>query len=221
MRKWESEKVSSMDLSLYVIIDRRMMKGSSPIWVARKAIEGGATAIQLREKDMESRDLCNLASSIKKVAKKRRVLFLVDDRVDIALAVDADGVHLGSEDLPVKIARKLLGGNKIIGATVRNLSQALKAQREGADYLSLGPIFPTKTKKDLPPPRGLKAITRIKKKIRTPLIAIGGINRNNVASVIRAEADGAAVVSAIGEARNVRKATQELLRKIRKAKQEL
>lgn len=204
-----------MNLELYVIIDRRMIKGKSSIRMAREAIEGGATAIQLREKNMESRDLCNLASSIKKVAKKRRVLFLVDDRVDIALAVDADGVHLGSEDLPVKIARKLLGKKKVIGATVRDLSQALKAQREGADYLSLGPIFLTRTKKNLPPPRGLKAITQIKKKIRIPLIAIGGINRDNVASVIRAGADGAAVVSAVGEARNVRKATQELLRKIK------
>lgn len=207
-----------MNLELYVIIDSRMMKGRSPIQVAKEAIEGGATAIQLREKKMESRDLCNLATSLKKIAKQEKALFLVDDRVDIAKACDADGVHLGSEDLPVKIARKLLGGNKIIGATVRNLSQALKAQREGADYLSLGPIFPTRTKKNLPPPRGLKAITRVKKKIKIPLIAIGGINRDNVASVIRAGADGAAVVSAVGEAKNVQKTTRELLSRIREVK---
>lgn len=207
-----------MDLSLYVIIDRRMMRGRLPIQVVREAIAGGVTAIQLREKEMESRDLYNLASSIREVAKKRRVLFLVDDRVDIAKACNADGVHLGEKDLPIKIARKLLGRNKIIGATVRNLSQALKAQREGADYLSLGPIFSTKTRKDLPLPRGLKTITRIKKKIKIPLIAIGGINRNNVARVIRAGADGVAVVSAVVGAENVRKATRELLSRIREVK---
>ncbi len=210
-----------MDLSLYVIIDRRMMRGRSPIQVAREAIAGGATAIQLREKEMESKELCNLALSLKKIAKQERALFLVDDRVDIAKACDADGVHLGKKDLPIKIARKLLGTKKVVGATVRNLSQALKAQREGADYISLGPIFSTKTKKDLPPPRGLKAIPRIKKKIKIPLIAIGGINRNNVASVIRAGADGVAVVSAITKAENVQKATQELLKRIKKAKQSM
>lgn len=210
-----------MNLELYVIIDKRMIKRKSSIRVAREAITGGATAIQLREKEMESRDLCHLASSLKKVAKKKKALFIVNDRIDIAQAVDADGVHLGQEDLPIKIARKLLGRNKIIGATVRNLSQALKAQREGADYVSLGPIFSTKTKKDLPPPRGLKVIAQIKEKIKIPLIAIGGINRHNVAKVMRAGADGVAVVSVVVGARNVQKATQELLRRIKKAKQSI
>ena len=207
-----------MNLELYVIIDRRMIKGKSSIRVTREAITGGATAIQLREKEMESRDLCHLASSLKKVAKKKKALFIVNDRIDIAQAVDADGVHLGQEDLPIKLARKLLGGNKIIGATVRNLPQALKAQREGVDYLSLGPIFPTRTKQGLPPPRGLKAIIRIKKKIKIPLIAIGGINKNNVASVIRTGVDGVAIVSAVIRAENVREATRELLSRIREAK---
>ena len=207
-----------MNLELYVIIDRRMMKGRSPIRVAREAIAGGATAIQLREKKMEGRDLCTFASSLKKRARKRRVLFIVNDRVDIAKAAGADGVHLGAKDLPIKIARKLLGKKKIIGATVRNLSQALKAQKEGANYLSLGPIFSTKTKQGLSPPRGLKAITRIKKKIKIPLIAIGGINRNNVTKVTRAGADGVAVVSAITKAENVRKTTRELLFIIREGK---
>ncbi|MBU4310347.1 thiamine phosphate synthase [bacterium] len=207
-----------MDLSLYVIIDRSMMRGRSPIQIAREAIAGGATALQLRAKDLESRDLCHLASSLKKVAKKKKALFIVNDRIDIAQAVDADGVHLGQEDLPIKIARKLLGRNKIIGATVRNLSQALKAQREGADYVSLGPIFSTKTKKDLPPPRGLKTIAQIKEKIRLPLIAIGGINRDNVASVIRAGADGVAAASAVVGAKNIRKTTGELLRQIKEVK---
>ena len=207
-----------MDLSLYVIIDKRMIKDKSLFQAARGAIEGGATAIQLREKEPESRDLCNLASSLKKIAKKRKVLFIVNDRIDIAQAVDADGVHLGSEDLPVRVARKILGNNKIIGATVRNPSQALKAQKEGADYVSLGPIFSTRTKKNLPPPRGLKAITRIKKKVKIPLIVIGGINRYNVTSVIRAGADGVAVADAVVEAKNIRKAAQELLKQIKKAK---
>ncbi|MCK4648566.1 thiamine phosphate synthase [bacterium] len=207
-----------MDLSLYVIIDRRMIKGRSPIQVAREAIAGGASAIQLREKELESGDLCHLASSLKKAARKKKALFIVNDRVDIAKACDADGVHLGNKDLPINIARKLLGKKKIIGVTVRNLSQALRAQREGADYVSLGPIFFTKTKKDLPPPQGLKVITRIKGKIKIPLLAIGGINRNNVAQVMRAGADGAAVASAVVRAKNVRKSTKELLRQIKKAK---
>jgi len=215
VRKWAGE----IDLSLYVIIDRRMIKGKSSIRVTREAITGGATAIQLREKEMESRDLCHLASSLKKVAKKKKALFIVNDRIDIAQAADADGVHLGQEDLPIKIARKLLGRNKIIGVTVRNLSQALRAQKEGADYVSLGPIFSTRTKKNLPPPRGLKVIAQIKEKIKIPLIAIGGINRDNVAKVMRAGADGVAVASAVVGAKNVRKSTQELLKQIRKTKQ--
>lgn len=210
-----------MNLELYIIIDRKTIKDRSLIRVAREAIAGGATAIQLREKEMESRDLCNLALSLKKIAKQKKALFLVDDRVDIAKACDADGVHLGEKDLPIKIARKLLGKNKIIGATVRTLSGALKAQREGADYISLGPIFPTKTKKDLPPPRGLKTIARIKKKTKISLIAIGGINRDNVASVIRAGADGIAAVSAVTRAENVRKTTRELLRQIKEAKKSM
>ena len=214
MRKWAGE----IDLSLYVIIDKRIIKDKPLIQVTREALAGGATAIQMREKKMKSRDLCNLASSLKKIAKKRRALFIVDDRVDIAKACDADGVHLGNKDLPINIARKLLGKKKIIGVTVRNLSQALRAQKEGADYLSLGPIFPTRTKQGLPPPRGLKAIARIKKKIKIPLIAIGGINRNNVTKVIRAGADGVAVVSAVIRAENVRKDTRELLSRIREVK---
>jgi thiamine-phosphate pyrophosphorylase len=210
-----------MNLELYVIIDKRTIKGKSSILVTREAITGGASAIQLREKEMESRDLCHLASSLKKVAKKKKALFIVNDRIDIAQAIDADGVHLGQKDLPIKIARKLLGRNKIIGATVRNLSQVLKAQSEGADYVSLGTIFSTRTKKNLPPPRGLKEITQIKEKIKIPLIAIGGINMGNIAKVMRAGADGVAVASAVVGARNVRKATKELLKQIKKAKQSM
>jgi thiamine-phosphate pyrophosphorylase len=207
-----------MNLGLYVIIDSRLIRPRPLLSVAREIVAGNAAACQLREKNMSDRDLYKLAAGIRKITARSKTLFLVNDRLDIALAADADGVHLGSTDLPVKIARKVLGKDKIIGVTVRNLSGALRAQREGADYLSLGPIFPTKTKKNLPPPRGLKLITRIKKKIKVPLIAIGGINKSNVARVIGAGADGIAVVSAVTAADNIREVTRGLLSIIREVK---
>ena len=207
-----------MNLELYVIVDSSILRGTSPLQAAKKIVAGGATACQLRAKNMEDRDLYNLASSLKKVVKEKKVLFLINDRIDIALAVDADGVHLGSGDLPIKVARKLLGRNKIIGLTVRDLSQALKAQREGADYVSLGPIFSTRIKKNLPPPRGLKVITQIKKNIKIPLIAVGGINSNNLARVLRAGADGVAVASAVNRVVNIRKAIEDLLFIIKEVK---
>ena len=207
-----------MNLELYAIIDSSILRGTSPLQAAKEIVAGGATACQLRAKNMKNRDLYNLASSLKKVVKEKKALFLINDRIDIALAVDADGVHLGSGDLPIKVARKLLGRNKIIGLTVRNLSQALKAQREGADYVSLGPIFSTRTKNNLPPPRGLKVITQIKKNIKIPLIAVGGINSNNLARVLRAGADGVAVASAVNRVVNIRKAIEDLLFIIKEVK---
>jgi thiamine-phosphate pyrophosphorylase len=152
-------------------------------------------AVQYRNKYASAEEMYEEALQLRKLCKN--VTFLVDDRIDIALAVGADGVHLGQDDLPYGIARRLLGKKKIIGLTVHNLSEARKAQGLGADYISVSPIFKTATKKDAGIPVGLHLIEKIKRQIKIPVIAIGGINLSNAQDVIRSGADGLCAISAV------------------------
>jgi thiamine-phosphate pyrophosphorylase len=199
---------------LYVVIDQRTTEGRDLIKIARKAIIGGADLIQLRfSKETLARYILKIAFKIKGVAEKSGCLFIINDRVDIAHAVDADGVHLGQEDIAVKSARSILKVNKIIGISTHNLLQAVHAERQGADYISVGPVFRTPTKKEYRPV-GLKLLNRVSKRIKIPFFAIGGINHDNIDSVIAAGAERIAVVRAAIAARNVQKATQKLKRKL-------
>ena len=210
-----------LDFALYVITDRRLSQGRSHQEVASAAIAGGAHVIQFRDKEMSARELIQVGEELRELTKKAGVPFIINDRVDVALAVEADGVHLGQEDMPIKLARRLLGEGKIIGVSATSLAEALEAEAEGADYLGVGPIFATDTKPDAAPPTGLEGLTEVVRRVSIPVVAIGGINRDNVEEVMAAGAAGVAVISAVVAKEDIRQATSELLAKILEAKRRL
>lgn len=196
---------------LCVITDQQ----SNPVELARMAIEGGARMVQLRRKSASGRDLFEWAVRIQALCREYEALFIVNDRVDIALATHADGVHLGQQDMPVASARALLGSETLIGVSVSNPSEAAKAAKEGADYLGVGHIFPTSSKEKPMPPIGTSAIRPIIEASGLPVIAIGGIELQNVAEVIKAGASGVAVISAVSGSADPVAATRELVKRIR------
>lgn len=192
------------DIDLYFITDSRLTR-KTVLEDVKSAIRAGVKIIQYREKGEGTGDMIKEAKGISELCKKNNVLFIINDRVDIVLAVDADGVHLGNKDMTYSIARKILGSKKIIGLTVHNIREAVEAERIGADYVGVSPIFETKTKLDAGRPAGLKLIKDIKKAIKIPFVAIGGINENNLGSVIEAGARSIAAISAIVTKDNVEK----------------
>jgi len=196
---------------LCVITDQQ----SNPVELARMALEGGARMVQLRRKSASGRDLFEWAVRIQALCREYEALFIVNDRGDIALAAHADGVHLGQQDMPVASARALLGPETLIGVSVSNPSEAAKAAEEGADYLGVGHIFPTSSKEKPMPPIGTSAIRPIIEASGLPVIAIGGIELQNVAEVIKAGASGVAVISAVSGSADPVAATRELVKRIR------
>jgi thiamine-phosphate pyrophosphorylase len=209
------------DLSLYVITDREMA-GNRPLEeVVKAALEGGATVIQLREKELCDREIFTIGMKIKPLIEKAGVCFIINDRIDLALALDADGVHLGQRDLPLNTARKLMGDKKIIGISVKTVEEADIAEANGADYLGIGSIYPTKTKKDIGPIGGPQRISQIRKAVSLPIVGIGGIQVHNVKDVIRAGADGIAVVSAVMAAPDITEACRALKKEVLRAKEKI
>jgi len=165
---------------LYAITDEQLSNGKSHAEIARSAIEGGADVIQLRDKVASSRKLYEAALEIRWITKKANVIFIVNDRLDIGLAVDADGIHLGQKDLPAPVVRQLIGKNKILGVSSETVEQAVQAEKDGADYLGVGPVLkPAQLKPDAGEPMGLLLLKQIRQKCRLPIIAIGGINHIN------------------------------------------
>jgi thiamine-phosphate pyrophosphorylase len=197
------------------VTDRGLSGGRSLDELVAAAIEGGTDCVQLREKQLDTRAFVETAIRLKQLMSARRVPLIVNDRVDVALAANADGVHLGQEDMPVAIARRLLGPNVIIGLSVENWADVERAEAEDVDYLGVSPVFETPTKTDTKGAWGLDGLARIKAFSRHPLIAIGGLNQLNIASVIRGGADGVAVVSAICAATSPAAAAATLLACIR------
>ena len=195
---------------LYVVTDSDLSKGRTDAEVARLAYEGGADAVQLRMKHSDGREMLEQAMEIRKVADEFCKFFFVNDRVDIALASGADGVHLGQSDIPLEVARDLMGETAIIGISVDNVEQAVAAAEGGADYIGIGAIFNTSTKPDAKQGVGLGAIYEIRQAVDIPIVAIGGINRGNIQDVVRAGADAAAVVSAVVAQDDVKAAAHEL-----------
>jgi len=187
----------TIDYSLYLVTDRKLSLGRSLLEVIKPAVDGGVTVVQLREKEVDSREFYREALEIKEFLDSRDIPLIINDRLDIALAIDAAGVHLGQEDLPIGVARNILGPGKIIGASVFTPDDAIQAEAAGADYLGLSPIFVTATKPELMNQIGLEGIGPIRRATRLPLIGIGSMNETNACSVIRAGLDGVAVVSAI------------------------
>ena len=185
------------DYSLYLVTDRTLSLGRSTVEVVRAAIRGGVSCVQLREKGCSTREFMDEARLLKALLAGTGVPLFINDRLDVALAVGADGVHLGQNDLPIADARRLVGNRMIIGISAESVADAVRAEAEGADYIGASPVFTTPTKTDTAPPLGLDGLRAIRRAVQLPLVAIGGINADNAAQVLRAGADGLAVVSAI------------------------
>jgi thiamine-phosphate pyrophosphorylase len=199
------------EVNICVITDRKIA-GSDLGEAVRQALLGGAEMIQFRDKQMGDRKFYDLGRRLKKEAQKSGALFLINDRVDQALALEADGVHIGPGDLPLSVTREVMGPEKIIGYSVKRVADALWAYKEGADYLGVGPIYPTITK-DAGPALGTEALQRIREAVDLPILAIGGINEDNVQAPILSGADGVAVIRAIMGAED-KKTAVERLRKV-------
>lgn len=197
----------ALDLSMYVITETLLDR--SPLEIATAAFAGGATAVQYRHKDVTTRELFLWAQRIAALAKEKGRLFIVNDRVDIALAVQADGVHLGPDDLPVSAARRILGPTAIIGASAGTVDEAIEAEAEGASYLGVGCIYGTASKADAGDPVGPARLAEIRAAVSLPLVAIGGVTAARVPELVAAGADGVAVISAITRAKNMKSATKE------------
>lgn len=193
---------------VYVIVDTQALGGRSPTEAAGQAIRGGATVIQLRDKRLPRRELLEVARGLKELCAGQGVLFIVNDYLDIALASDADGLHLGQDDLPVKVARRLLAMDRLIGGSARTVEQAMTAESEGADYIAVGSIYPSPSKES--PVVGLERLRQIRQAVSLPLVAIGGITGGNAAEVIAAGAVSVAVISAVLLAPDIEKATREM-----------
>lgn len=200
---------------LYLIIDTQALKGRSPIEVAAQAIRGGAKTIQLRDKLRSKRELLPVAQQLRDICGEHNVLFIVNDYLDLALATDADGLHLGQGDLPIKVARKLLPIDKILGCSTTTVEQAVAAQSDGADYIAVGSIYPTPSKATATVV-GLERLRQIRKVVTLSLVAIGGIGRDNVGEVMAAGADSVAVISAVLGAEEVVEATRQMIAEIEK-----
>ncbi len=202
--------MSRVDYSLYLVTDRRWAGERSLAEIVRAAVAGGVTCVQLREKNLDTREFIRMAEELLGVLKPARVPLIINDRVDVALAAGADGVHLGQIDMPIAVARRLGPPGWVIGVSAESLADAVAAEQAGADYIGVSPVFATPTKTDTAPPLGLDGLRAIRAAVQTSLVAIGGIHSGNAAEVITAGADGLAVVSAILAADDPQAAAQEL-----------
>lgn len=207
------------DLSLYLVTDRGSSRGRAAADIVREAVAGGVTCVQLRDKHSPTRELIAEARRLMALLRPAGIPLIINDRLDVALAVQADGVHPGQQDMDIADARLLAGPAMIIGISVESLADAVRAEHQGADYLGISPVFATPTKTDTAAPLGLEGVARIRRAVALPLVGIGGIKADNAAAVIAAGADGVAVVSAIVAADCPRTAAAELKGRIAQARE--
>lgn len=207
------------DLSLYLVTDRSLSLGRSLVEVVEEAVKGGVTMVQLREKDCSSLEFYQEATALKRLLKPYKIPLIINDRLDIALACDAEGLHIGQSDLPFSIARQLLGENKIIGLSVECLKDAQEANKLDVDYIGISPVFSTPTKTDTAMAVGIEGVRKITLQSVHPAVGIGGINKNNAEDIIKAGAEGISVVSAIMSAHEPSRSAQELLTIVKQSKQ--
>lgn len=198
------------DLALYLVTDRGLSLGRDLETVVLEAVKGGVTLVQLREKDIDTREFIALGLRLKAALAGSGVPLLINDRVDVALAVDADGVHIGQSDMPYDIARRLLGPDKIIGLSVETIEEVVQANGLDVDYIAVSPVFATHTKTDTLPPFGYEGLERACRLTRHPVCGIGGMNEDTAGRAIACGADGVAVVSAIVSAPDPRLASNRL-----------
>jgi len=210
-----------MDYCLYLVTDHGLSRGRSNLEIIRMAMEGGATVVQLREKEAVTREFLKEALLARAYCREQGVTFIINDRIDIAQAVDADGVHLGQDDMPIDYARKIIGYGKIIGVSVFDVDEAIAAENDGADYLGVSPIITTPTKPELEEAVGLEGLRKIRKAVKIPLVGIGSMNRTNAYDVIRAGADGVAVVSGIVAADDPIQAASEIKSEVLRAREDM
>ena len=208
-----NKKQRLSEVNLYVIADEKICRDRSLEDVVIQAIEGGAEMIQYRDKESSDGDFLELASVLQNICENRRVPFIINDRVDIAAYLKSDGVHLGQDDLPLQVARKVLGPDKIIGISTSNINEAKEAEKHGTDYIGIGPIFDTSTK-EIDKPIGLEIIKQAKKHLKIPFFPIGGINSVNFDQVIEAGSTRMAVGSAVICANDVKAAARNLVERI-------
>lgn len=207
----------SVPTGLYLILDQESTQERPLIDLAAQAIQGGAKYIQYRAKNLSKREAYFNARQLKALARQNGVTLLVNDAVDLALAIEADGVHLGQEDLPLSVARALLGPRRIIGVSVHTLQQAHEAEAGGTDYVGIGPVFPSATKQARPP-LGCERLKEFRRQIRIPIIAIGGISTLNVRQVMETNVDGVAVVAAVLSQPDVARATADFVAVLRSSR---
>lgn len=194
----------NVDFRLYLITDRKVARSPLPEAV-RLALEGGVKAVQLREKDLPVRELLALAKELRSVTREFNAKLFINDRLDVATAVGADGIHLGRQSMPADAVRKVVGTSMQIGISTHSVAEARAAEDSGADFITYGPIFETPSKAQYGAPVGVKSILSIKNEVKIPIYAIGGINSGNMLSAMSAGADGIAVISAIMAAEDIKK----------------
>ncbi|AOR25076.1 thiamine phosphate synthase [Clostridium taeniosporum] len=198
-----------IDYSIYLVTDRDLMSTDTLEEAVEEAIKGGSTLVQLREKECTSLDFYSTALNIKNVTDKYDIPLIINDRLDIAMAVDAAGVHVGQSDIPSSVIRNIIGNDKIIGVSVSSLEEALKAEKDGADYLGVGAMYSTGTKKDANK-TSMDDLKKIRSNVSIPIVVIGGINKERVKDFKDTNIDGLAIISAIIAEKDIKKATQEL-----------
>jgi len=200
-----------VDFRLLVVTDRHQTKGRPLVPLLQRVLTAGAPAIQLRERDLSAREFVTLAREVQAVTVSRRSQLLINDRIDVALALEGVGVHLRSNSLPVSVARQLLGVQRLVGISVHAVEEVLSAQSQGADYIILGPIYETPSKQMFGPPLGIHTLEKACRLVRVPIIGIGGVTAERAREMRRAGAFGAAVITAILGADDIESATRELL----------
>lgn len=203
-----------VDYSLYLVTDRNFLKGRKLKDAVEDAIKGGVTLVQVREKDISTKEFYKTALEVKEVTDEYKIPLIINDRIDIAQAVNADGVHLGQDDMPLSIARKILGDDKIIGISVGNVQEAKEAEKGGADYVGIGAVFFTGSKKDIDTPIGIEGLQKIVHSISIPSVAIGGVNKINTPEIMKTGTDGIAVISAILNNEDIKTAAEDLKKNI-------
>lgn len=203
--------MSRVDFSLYLVTDRHQTAGRPLVPLIEQALRAGARAVQLRERDLDTRSVLALAEELLPIIRRHRAALFVNDRIDVALALDADGVHLRATSVPVRVARRLVGERRLVGVSVHSTDEAARAESEGADFAVLGPIYETASKREYGPPIGLRAIEEASRRCRIPIFGIGGITPARASDVRQAGAHGVAVISSVLAAASVESAVKEFM----------